>query len=142
MLTPSTTLYPSARAEEGALLLGVIGSGQSVSMLPEPEPITGELAEAIAAVDTPERQFRFANRCVKSGCNQWHEGRCGVIDLVMSFNQHLKEPATLPACGIRTQCRWHKQTGSKACLVCPFIVTDSTQTSEERLIYIESHGLN
>lgn len=142
MLTPSTTLCPSATAQEGALLLGVIGADQSVRMLSEPEPLTAELAEAVAAVDAPERQFRFANRCVKSGCNQWYEGRCGVIDLVMSFNQHLTEPANRPFCAIRPQCRWHKQTGSKACLVCPFIVTDSTQTSEERLIYIESHAMN
>ncbi|QJW91060.1 hypothetical protein HNV11_17605 [Spirosoma taeanense] len=138
MLTPSTTLCPSARAEEGALLLGVVAPDQSVKMLTEPEPLTAELAEAIAEIDAPEQQFRFANRCVKSGCNQWHDGRCGVIDLVMSFNQHLAEPVTLPACAIRSQCRWHKQNGPKACTLCPFIITDSSQTEQERLVYIDS----
>ncbi len=92
MVTPNTTLCPSARAEEGALLLGVVGSDRAVRMLSEPEPLTPELTEAVLAVDEPEKHFRFANRCVKSGCNQWHGGRCGVIDLVMSFNQHLTEP--------------------------------------------------
>lgn len=149
MVTPNTTLCPSARAEEGALLLGVVGPDQSVRMLREPELLTPELTEAIAAVKEPEKHFRFANRCVKSGCNQWHGGRCGVIDLVMSFNQHLTEPIQagpvqgdlplLPVCGIRSQCRWHQQTGPSACTVCPFIVTDATQTSEERLAYIDSH---
>lgn len=141
MLTPGTTLCPSARAEEGALLLGVISPDQSVRMLSEPEPITSELAEAIAAIDAPEQHFRFANRCVKSGCSQWHGGRCGVIDLVMSFNQHLTEPLALPPCAIRSQCRWHKQAGPTACTICPFIVTDSAQTSEERLVYINSNAL-
>lgn len=142
MVTPSTTLCPSARAEEGALLLGIVGTNQEVRMLAEPEPLTAELAEAVAAVDEPEKHFRFANRCVKSGCNQWHEGRCGVIDLVMSFNQHLTEAASLPPCAIRPQCRWHKQAGSRACVVCPFIVTDATKTSEERLAYIDAHTMH
>ena len=139
MLTSQTTLCPSSTAQEGALLLGVVGPDQSVRFLTQPEPMTAELTEAIMVIDAPETKFRFANRCVKSGCGQWHEGRCGVIDLVMSFNQHLDEPAALPTCAIRPQCRWHKQTGPAACLVCPFIVTDSTQTNEERLAYIESN---
>ena len=141
MVTPGTTLCPSARAEEGALLLGVIGPDQAVRMLSEPELLTPELAEAVAATDAPEQHFRFANRCVKSGCSQWQSGRCGVIDLVMSFNQHLVEPVALSPCAIRPQCRWHKQAGPSACTVCPFIVTDSRQTSEERLVYIDSHAL-
>ena len=139
MLTPSTTLCPSARAEQGALLLGVVDSAQTVHFLTEPEVLTAELAEAVATTDAPEQEFRFANRCVKSGCNQWHGGRCGVIDLVMSLNQHLPKPNQLPPCAIRSQCRWHQQTGPTACTVCPFIVTDTTQTSEERLQYIDVH---
>ncbi|WP_018620044.1 hypothetical protein [Spirosoma luteum] len=139
MVTPSTTLCPSARAEEGALLLGVVGPDQAVRMLSEPERLTPELTEAIAAVDEPEKHFRFANRCVKSGCNQWQGGRCGVIDRVMSVNQHLAASTSLPNCAIRLQCRWHQQSGPSACTVCPFIVTDATQTREERLAYIDSH---
>lgn len=141
MLTSETTLCPSATAQEGALLLGVVGSNQTVRFLAEPEPMTVELTEAISAIDAPETKFRFANKCVKSGCGQWREGRCGVIDLVMSFNQHLAEPAALPFCAIRAQCRWHKQTGPNACTVCPFILTDSSQTDEERLVYIEANAL-
>ena len=140
MLTANTTLCPSSTAQEGALLLGVVGPDKSVRFLAEPEPMTAELTEAVAAVDAPEQHFRFANRCAKSGCGQWQGGRCGVIDLVMSFNQHLAEPIALPACAIRSQCRWHKQAGPTACTVCPFIVTDSTQTSEERLVYINAHA--
>ncbi len=142
MVTPNTTLCPSARAEEGALLLGVVGPDQAVRMLLEPEPLTPELAEAVAAVGEPEKHFRFANRCVKSGCNQWNGGRCGVVDRIMAVNQHLTESRALPACGIRSQCRWYQQSGPLACTVCPFIVTDATQTSEERLVYIDSHALD
>ncbi|GAB2560944.1 hypothetical protein [Spirosoma aerophilum] len=125
MVSSTTTLCPSARSEEGALLLGAVGPDQAVRFLAEPEPMTAELTKAISAVDQPEQHFRFANRCVKSGCSQWQSGRCGVIDLVMSVNQHLTEPAALPRCAIRPQCRWYKQTGASACTVCPFIITDS-----------------
>lgn len=135
---PETTLCPSATAQEGALLLGVVGPEQAVRFLPEPEPMTAKLTEAVAAIDNPEQHFRFANKCVKSGCSQWQSGRCGVIDLVMSVNQHLAEPVSLPHCAIRSQCRWHKQTGPAACTVCPFIITDSSKTNEERLAYIEN----
>ena len=124
MVTSTTTLCPSARSEEGALLLGAVAPDQSVQFLAEPEPMTAELTEAINAIDHPEQHFRFANRCVKSGCSQWQSGRCGVIDMVMSVNQHLAEPASLPPCAIRSQCRWYKQTGPTACTVCPFIITD------------------
>lgn len=141
MITPTTTLCPSARAEEGALLLGVVGPDQSVRMLLEPELLTPELTEAIAAVDESEKHVRLANRCVKSGCNQWQGGRCGVIDKVMAVNQHLTASRALPVCGIRSQCRWYQQSGPPACTVCLFIVTDATQTSEERLVYIDSHAL-
>ena len=124
------------------MLLGVVGPDQSVRMLLEPELLTPELTEAIAAVNEPEKHFRFANRCVKSGCNQWNGGRCGVIDRVMAVNQHLTTATALPVCGIRSQCRWHQQAGPSACTVCPFIVTDATQTSQERLAYIDSHVLS
>jgi hypothetical protein len=141
MVKSSTTLCPSATAQEGALLLGVVDTRKAVRFLKEPEPMTPELTEAISAVDAPETKFRFANKCVKSGCGQWHNGRCGVIDLVMSLNEHLGGPAALPFCAIRSQCRWHKQTGPSACTVCPFIITDSLHTNEERLVYIEANGL-
>ncbi|WP_460949400.1 hypothetical protein [Spirosoma daeguense] len=141
MITPTTTLCPSARAEEGALLLGVVRPDKSVGFLAEPELLTAELTEAVTSIEAPERHFRFANRCVKSGCNQWREGRCGVIDMVMALNAHLAEPAALPFCAIRSQCRWHKQVGATSCTVCPFILTDSTETNDERLEYIESHNL-
>ncbi len=139
MVTPTTTLCPSARAQEGALVLGVVGPDRTVRMLSKPEPVTTDVAEAVSAMDAPEQQFRFANRCVKSGCHQWTEGRCGVIDLVMSFNRHLAEPIALPACAIRPQCRWHQQNGPVACTVCPFIITDSASSQEDQLEYIELH---
>ncbi|MVM40304.1 hypothetical protein GO730_26070 [Spirosoma sp. HMF3257] len=127
MKTSGSTLCPSSPAEAGGLLLGVVDAERLVRFLPEPEPMTASLTEAITAVDAPEQHFRFANRCIKSGCGQWSEGRCGVIDQVLNLNQHLSEAESLPRCAIRLRCRWYQQTGPTACVVCPFVVTDSIE---------------
>lgn len=141
MINPNTTVCPSATAEPGAMVLGVVGSDQTVQFLAEPLPVTSEFIEQAKQHESPEKQYRFANRCVRSGCSQWAQGRCGVIDTIMQFNAHLPDSIPLSACSIRSQCRWFNQVGRQACLVCPFIITDSQETPEQRLIYIDSHEL-
>jgi hypothetical protein len=76
----------------------------------------------------PERRFRFADTCVKSGCRQWDNGRCGVIDRVLAANQNFRAEPELPPCSIRADCRWHLQWGLRACGVCPLVVTDLRQS--------------
>ena len=36
----------------------------------------------------------------------------------------------------------NQQVGGNACSVCPFIITDSQELTEDRLIYIESNEFN
>ena len=142
MITDTNTLCPSSRAETGAILLGVITPQEQVVMLAEQIVIDQEFIDSVNKEKTPESQFRFANRCVKSGCQQWASGRCGVIDAVMKVNPDLQVDDTyLPTCSIRSQCRWYLQTGSNACAVCPFIVTDSMGKTEDRIVYIEENEL-
>ena len=141
MITDNNTLCPSSRAETGAILLGVITPQEQVAMLTEQIVINQDFIDsAINNGKTAESQFRFANRCVKSGCQQWASGRCGVIDAVMKVNPNLQATnSNLPICSIRSQCRWHQQVGANACAVCPFIVTDSLVRTEDRLIYVEEN---
>ena len=75
----------------------------------------------------PEKRFRFADTCVKTGCLQWGNGRCGVIDRVLAANPDHKDSEELPKCSIRTNCRWYLQWGARACGICPLIVTDLRQ---------------
>jgi hypothetical protein len=79
---------------------------------------------------TPEKRFRFADSCVKNGCRQWGNGRCGVIDRVLAANPDYPNAEELPPCSIRAECRWHLQWGARACGVCPLIVTDLREDIE------------
>jgi hypothetical protein len=143
MVTDTNTLCPSSRAESGAILLGVITPQEQVAMLTEQVVINQEFIDAVSQEKSPESQFRFANRCVKTGCQKWASGRCGVIDAVMKVNPNLQVQDTyLPMCSIRSQCRWYQQVGANTCAVCPFIITDSQELTEDRLIYIETNELN
>jgi hypothetical protein len=142
MITDTNTLCPSSRAETGAILLGVITPQEQVAMLSEKVEVNQAFIDAISKEKSPESQFRFANRCVKSGCQQWASGRCGVIDAVMKVNPDLQvQDLYLPTCSIRPQCRWYLQTGANACAVCPYIITDSMETTEDRIIYIQENEL-
>lgn len=143
MITEQNVLCPSAKAETGAILLGVITPQEQVALLTEQVVINQEFIDAVSQEKSPESQFRFANRCVKTGCQQWASGQCGVIDSVMKVNPNLQvQDAYLPVCSIRSQCRWYQQVGANACVVCPFIITNSQELNEDRLIYIKYNDFN
>ena len=80
---------------------------------------------------TPEKRFRFADTCVKSGCQQWGNSRCGVIDRMLDANPGFVATGALPACSIRSDCRWHLQWGARACAICPLVITDLRQDTPE-----------
>lgn len=113
---------PSATLSDGAVLLGIVNENGSVGFISNKTILTGELFDEIAAVPEPEKQFRFSNACVESGCRQWKEGKCSVIQRVLDANSAI-EPQ-LPGCSIRNSCRWFFQEGPKACSFCPYIITD------------------
>lgn len=121
------TLCPSASPDKDALLLGVVNAGGQVDILPRPLPVTEAFLENVAQQrGAPAQHFRFVNKCVKSGCAQWSSGQCGVIATLMRLNADLPEPPlnALPRCEIRLRCRWHRQHGPRACVLCPYVVTD------------------
>lgn len=127
MPSENQTLCPSASPEKDALLLGVVEPNGRVSILPRTLPVTEDFLEKVMETrPDPARHFRFANKCVKSGCMQWSSGQCGVIAKLMEANAGLPEPPpdVLPRCEIRPRCRWHQQHGARACVLCPYVITD------------------
>jgi hypothetical protein len=128
-MTAEPVLCPSARCEPGAILLGLSLPDGRVAFASDRIVVNEEFVEAAAEGRPAEQRFRFAAPCVRGACKQWTGSRCGVIDAVVD---HLgpTEAASLPACSIRSQCRWFGQSGPVACSACPLVVTDARPPSE------------
>jgi hypothetical protein len=122
---------PSAPAEPGAGLLGVLGPDGKIHNLRTLMPVDEDFLAAVRLRGAPEERMRFSNRCQTSGCSQWTGTRCGVIDRAMKEMEVPGAPPadSLPPCSIRGSCRWFAQNGPKACHTCAFIVTDTRQMS-------------
>ena len=120
-------LCPSGKCQEGSLLLGIVEADGRVGFLGEPLRVDEDFVVKAKEGRAPERRFRFSSRCLETGCRQWTGSRCGVIDGVMAEAGPQETGVGLPACGIRPQCRWFRQSGAEACGVCPFVITDTTE---------------
>jgi hypothetical protein len=117
-------LCPSARCEKGAVLLGIVQRNGRISFISKKLLVNDEFVSIAQSGRSPEKRFRFSSKCISTGCKQWTDGRCGVIDKVIDIIQPDREITELPDCSIRSECRWHKQRDNRACTVCPEIITD------------------
>jgi hypothetical protein len=116
---------PSARAEPGAVLLGVQGPQGRIKPLRTTMTVDEGFLAAARETGPPEARMRFANACVKGNCAQWTGHHCGVIERVLDHLGTPPAPDTLPPCLIRATCRWFAERGGAACGVCDMIVTDN-----------------
>jgi hypothetical protein len=123
-------LCPSARCTSGAILLGIVMPDGRVAFPQERLVIDETFVETAHQGRPPEQRFRFSSPCVESGCCQWTGSRCGIIDEVLEVHAPTHDKA-LPACSIRSTCRWFAQAGPAACRVCPDIVTDQRAAASE-----------
>ena len=119
-------LCPSATCSKGATLLGIVKTDQTVALLNIPLPIDEDFVQKANQNREPERRFRFADKCVKSGCRQWTGKSCGIMNELAWANPSVQSTdEELPPCIIRPACRWYSQEGGKACRICLFVVTQS-----------------
>ena len=112
----------------GNLLLGVVAADGKVAILPEPPVVDDAFVEAAQSGRPAESRFRFAGLCHQGACNQWANGRCTVIDRVVQSVSTIDgndSNSDLPACAIRSRCRWYARLGAAACETCPMVVTDT-----------------
>ena len=116
-------LCPSARCEEGAVLLGIVGSDGRIAYLNPRVEIDAAFVEKAHEGRSPEKRFRFASKCVEERCHYWTGSECGVIHRVL---EDAPPPTAedLPRCSIRSDCRWFAQAGADACHACPLVVTN------------------
>ncbi|HEY0106633.1 MAG TPA: hypothetical protein VGB91_11160 [Rhizomicrobium sp.] len=122
---------PSARAEIGAVLIGVIGVDGQLAYLKTALQIDQDFIDEASRDGAPEERFRFAGACVEGRCVQWDDGqaRCGVLDGVRPVLGDGAGDGSLQPCVIRGACRWFAQDGAPACRICPGVVTDIAQTA-------------
>lgn len=130
-------LCPSHRCKPGSQLLGIRQDDGTVAILPSPLPINDDFIKIVKEDEmAPEQRFRFTNKCVESGCNQWNGKGCGVVERIVQHLKDLPQIDSLPDCGIRDRCRWFHQRNADACKACPFIITEIT---EEQILEIQKN---
>ena len=119
-------LCPSAKCEPGALLIGRVKKDNSVVFALEPREVTEVFVDQAAKGRKAEERFRFANSCVKGGCLQWKNGNCSIVDTTIQILNNYVKNEYIQDCPIRSECRWHFQSGNKACRICSFVTTERT----------------
>lgn len=117
---------PSARCEEGAILLGIVGADGVLGYVAPRMEIDADFCHEARKAGRPETRFRFSQPCVEHECAQWTGSRCGLIHQVLESAQAARlaenAPTSLPQCVIRPTCRWFAQAAERACAICPWIV--------------------
>ena len=122
---------PSAQATaDNARVFGVItGSPEAhrVGYLTEVLPVSEKLI-AIAGSAKPTQLFRIAGTCSGDSCKHFKGNTCSLAQRIVDG-----VPAVvngLPACQIRSTCRWFRQEGKEACFRCPQVMTDKANASD------------
>ena len=125
-LCPSTT-HP----EQGeSVVFGVVGGtveSPRLAYLREPQPVTDDLLAVSGSVG-PTEIFRFAAPCAASGCQHFDGTDCRLVQRIVGMLPTVVD--VLPACQLRSNCRWWQQEGKAACLRCPQIVTKTYHPSD------------
>lgn len=129
---------PSGPCEEGALLIGVMTPGGRLAYLQPPAEVDAEFVAAANERGHPQRTYRFSTPCIEARCPQWTGESCWLGHLLAEQADALDPPESgkLPACAIRSACRWYSEQGAKACAVCPLIVADTGGTGT----YVQHDG--
>ena len=114
---------PSYKVKPGAKLYGIVNKNGFINYLKSTLEINEDFISEAAKGRDPEKRFRFAGNCAKSGCKQWNspEKECGLIDQIINIVAN-EEPAKLQFCPIRSKCRWFSQRKGLACAQCNKVI--------------------
>jgi hypothetical protein len=122
---------PSAQATaEGARIFGVMtGTPEAhrVGYLTEAMPVSDQLL-ALAGPAKPTQLFRIAAPCANGGCKHFAANTCTLAQRIVAGIPAVVN--ALPACQIRSTCRWFRQEGREACFRCPQVMTDKSTASD------------
>jgi hypothetical protein len=97
-------------------------------------PVPPELL-ALAAPVQPTEIFRVAATCSEGACTHFDGANCRLTQRIVAELPTVTEQ--IPACAIRSTCRWWHQEGKPACLRCQQIVRDNYVASEQLIHAID-----
>lgn len=108
----------------------ILGSDEEPRMvhLERPVPVTDELL-ALSEPVKPTEVFRFAAPCAGDACKHFNGKDCTLVERIVQILPRVA--SDLPACAIRSECRWWFQEGRDACLRCPQVITENYNPSED-----------
>jgi hypothetical protein len=122
---------PSAPATaDGARIFGVMTGtpdAHRVGYLSEALPVSEKLL-ALAGPAKPTQLFRIAAPCANGGCKHFQGNTCTLAQRIVEGVPAVVN--ALPACQIRSTCRWFRQEGKEACFRCPQVMTDKSNASD------------
>jgi len=122
---------PSSPATaEGARIFGVMtGTPEAhrVGYLTETVPLS-EKVLALAGSAKPTELFRIAAPCAGGSCKHFKGNTCSLAKRIVEGVPAVVD--ALPACQIRSTCRWFRQEGKAACFRCPQVMTDKSNASD------------
>ena len=122
---------PSAQATaDGARVFGVLTGtpdAHRVGYLTETVPVSEKLL-ALAGAAKPTQLFRIAAPCANGGCKHFKSNACSLAERIVAGVPVVVN--ALPACQIRSSCRWFRQEGKEACFRCPQVMTDKSDASD------------
>jgi hypothetical protein len=125
-----TTLCPSSQPNlEDVVVFGVVeGTVEEprIAYLEKAQALNEELQPSSSPVKATE-MMRLASSCHEKGCVHFDGSDCRLAQRIVEQLPTVTE--TLPACQIRSSCRWWQQEGKSACLRCPQVVTENHYSS-------------
>jgi hypothetical protein len=136
--SPKSLMCPSANTEmSGSAIFGiVVGTPEQphVVHLDRVKPIPPELLVLDSPVK-PSEIFRIAAPCIENGCKHFDGTNCRLTARIVAGLPAVTD--RLPACAIRSTCRWWYQEGAAACSRCQQIVRDNYIASDELIHAID-----
>jgi hypothetical protein len=131
-------MCPSADAEmSGSVIFGiVVGTPEApyVVHLDRVKPIPPELLTLDSPVQ-PTEIFRIGATCIEDSCQHFDGTNCRLTARIIDGLPAVTD--RLPACAIRSTCRWWYQEGAAACLRCQQVVRDNYIASEQLIHTID-----
>lgn len=124
-------MCPSAEPEmEDSVIFGIVGGTPEepkLTHLRETKPIPAALLGIESPIELTE-VFRIAAKC-EATCLHFDGSKCRLSQRIVDGLPQVE--ASLPACPIRSRCRWWHQNGKEACFRCTQIVRDNYIASEQ-----------